>query len=147
MNRDTTSTGDGGRDRPKPLPLSPPVFDILLVLSDGDEHHGYGIAREVELRTGGEVKLGPGILYGAIKRMISQGLIVESGEREAEQRKAASHVARGHQDGRQGRRRYYRITESGRQTAAAEAQRLQSLVNAARDRGLLRGPGTMPEEI
>lgn len=116
--------------------LSPAVFNILLVLSDGEDSHGYGIAREVESRTG--VKLGPGTLYGAIKRMISQGLIVEAGKRkEAEQ----------HSSGHEERRRYYRITGAGLQAASVEAQRLDSLVSSARDRGLLPRPEPIPGEV
>lgn len=126
-----------GRDL---LPLSPAAFNILLALSDGEERHGYGISKEVQGRTGGDVRLGPGTLYGGIKRMISQGLIAEAGEGEA-----GGSAGAGHEE----RRRYYRITSAGRQVAAAEAQRLESLVSAARDRGLLEdlpGPGTIPEE-
>jgi DNA-binding PadR family transcriptional regulator len=57
------------------LPLSPQVLHILLALADG-ERHGYGIMQEVETRTGGEVRLGPGTLYGAIRRCVN-GLIEE----------------------------------------------------------------------
>ncbi|HSB17425.1 MAG TPA: PadR family transcriptional regulator, partial [Bryobacteraceae bacterium] len=62
------------------LPLAPVVFEILLALADG-ERHGYAIKREVARRTDGKVKLGPGTLYGAIKRVLSQGLIEESDTR------------------------------------------------------------------
>ncbi|WP_047865993.1 PadR family transcriptional regulator [Rubrobacter aplysinae] len=117
--------------------LSPAVFDILLALSDGEERHGYGIAREVESRTGGGVKLGPGTLYGAIKRMISQGLIVEAEEQEDGRSEGSGHEER---------RRYYRITGTGRQAASMEAQRLESLVSTARSRGLLPNTAPTPEE-
>jgi DNA-binding PadR family transcriptional regulator len=56
------------------LPLTPAVMHILLVLAD-EERHGYGIMKEVEGQTGGEVRLGPGTLYGAIKRMLADKLI------------------------------------------------------------------------
>ena len=56
------------------LPLTPAVLNILLALAD-EERHGYGIMREVEARTGGGTRLGPGTLYGSIKRMLADGLI------------------------------------------------------------------------
>lgn len=116
------------------LPLTAAVFNILLALSDGEARHGYGISTRVERRTGGRVRLGPGTLYGGIKRMISQGLIEESGGRSGG-------------DGREESRRYYRITGFGRQVASAEAERLEGLVDTARESGLLprRGPETTPE--
>ncbi len=114
------------RDPRDLLPLTPAVLHVLLSLAD-EERHGYGIMREVEARTGGETRLGPGTLYGSIKRMLADGLIAESDERPdpalVDQR-----------------RRYYRITDFGRRVAGAEAQRLQDLVNAARARGLLPAP-------
>jgi DNA-binding PadR family transcriptional regulator len=115
------------------LPLTPAVLHILLALAD-EERHGYGIMREVECRTGGEVRLGPGTLYGAIKRMLADGLIEESDERPAPELDDQ-------------RRRYYQITDFGRRVAGAEAARLQDLVNAARARRLLptRKPRVLPE--
>jgi DNA-binding PadR family transcriptional regulator len=115
------------------LPLTPAVLHILLALAD-EERHGYGIMREVEYRTGGEVRLGPGTLYGAIKRMLADGLIEESDERPAPELDDQ-------------RRRYYQITDFGRRVAGAEAARLQDLVNAARARRLLptRKPRVLPE--
>ena len=62
------------------LPLTPAVLHILLALSDEDRH-GLGIMSEVEQRTLGAVRLGPGTLYGTIKRMLTAGLIEESVER------------------------------------------------------------------
>lgn len=108
------------------LPLTPAVLHVLLSLAD-EERHGYGIMREVEGRTGGETRLGPGTLYGSIKRMLADGLIEESDERPDPAL-----------DDR--RRRYYRITDFGRRVAGAEAQRLQDLVSAARARRLLPAP-------
>ena len=115
------------------LPLTPAVLHILLALAD-EERHGYGIMREVEYRTGGEVRLGPGTLYGAIKRMLADGLIEESDERPAPEFDDQ-------------RRRYYQITDFGRRVAGAEAARLQDLVNAAHARRLLptRKPRVLPE--
>jgi DNA-binding PadR family transcriptional regulator len=107
---------------------------ILLALAD-EERHGYGVMKEVEDRTGGEMRLGPGTLYGAIKRMLAEGLIEESDERPDPELDDQ-------------RRRYYRITDFGRRVAGAEAERLQGLVNTARARKLLRTqkPRVLPKE-
>lgn len=107
------------------LPLTPAVLHILLALAD-EERHGYGIMKEVEARTGGETRLGPGTLYGSIKRMLGDGLIEESEERPGPELDDQ-------------RRRYYRITGFGRRVAGAEAARLDTLVSFAREKKLLRG--------
>jgi DNA-binding PadR family transcriptional regulator len=106
------------------LPLTPAVFHILLALADG-ERHGYSIMQEVEARTDGKVRLGPGTLYGSIKRILADGLIEEM---EARPDPALDDE----------RRRYYRLTSFGRRVAAAEAERLHSLVREARAKKLLR---------
>ena len=113
--------------------MSPAVLNILLALADG-ERHGYGIMREVEVRTGGDTRLGPGTLYGSINRMLANGLIEESDERPDPEMDDQ-------------RRRYYRITGFGRRVAGAEAKRLQDLVHTARVRKLLpaRKPRAFPE--
>jgi len=106
----------------------------LLALAD-EERHGYAIMREVEGRTGGQTRLGPGTLYGSIKRMLADGLIEESAER--------PDPAMDDQ-----RRRYYRITDLGRRVAGAEAERLAGLVETARARKLLGGRGSsVPEGV
>jgi DNA-binding PadR family transcriptional regulator len=105
------------------LPLTPAVFRILLALTDG-EKHGYAIMREVEETTEGRVTLGPGTLYGAIKRLLTAGLIIETDERPDPALDDA-------------RRRYYELTDMGRRVAAAEAERLAFLVEAARRKKLL----------
>lgn len=104
-------------------PLTPAVFHILLALADG-EKHGYGIMKEVEAQTEGRLKMGPGTLYGSIKRMAAAGLIQESDERE---------------DPRLGaeRRRYYRLTTRGRSVVVAESYRLERAVNVARQKQVL----------
>jgi DNA-binding PadR family transcriptional regulator len=99
------------------------MFHILLALADG-ERHGYGIIQEVENRTDGKVHMGPGTLYGSVKRMLSDGLIAESDERPDPELDDE-------------RRRYYRLTDFGRQVAVAEAQRLAQLVRAARAKKLI----------
>ena len=117
---------DEARDPRTLLPLTPAVLHILLALAD-EERHGYGIMREVEGRTGGETRLGPGTLYGSIKRMLADGLIEESDERPDPEMDDQ-------------RRRYYRITDLGRRVAGAEAERLADLVSTAREKKLLREP-------
>lgn len=110
---------------PRQLPLSPPEFQILLALADG-EKHGYAIMQEVQARTEGRTHLGPGTLYGAIKRMLGGGLIQETEERPDPQLDDQ-------------RRRYYRLTDAGRRLAVAEAERLAELVRAAHQKRLLTG--------
>ena len=107
------------------LPLTQPVFNILLALADG-EKHGYGIMQEIDRNTGGRLRLGPGTLYGSIKRMLEDGWIEESDERPDP----------AHDDER---RRYYRLTEFGQRVAAAEASRMEALVRLAHLRRLLPG--------
>ena len=107
-----------------PLPVS--EFQILLALTD-EERHGYGIKREVADRTGGDVQLGPGTLYGSIKRMVASGLIQESDERPDPEMDDE-------------RRRYYRITPLGKQVAVAEARRMERLVGIARAKRLIGRP-------
>ena len=102
-----------------PLPVS--EFQILLALAD-EERHGYAIRREVAERTDGDVQLGPGTLYGSIKRMVNSGLIAESDERPDPQLDDE-------------RRRYYRITPFGKAVARAETQRLAELLRLARVSG------------
>jgi DNA-binding PadR family transcriptional regulator len=113
------------RDSQEPLPLSPPEFQIVLALADG-EKHGYAIMQEVQTRSGGRTRLGPGTLYGALKRMLGGGLVEETEER-------PDPVLDDQ------RRRYYRLTDAGRRLAIAEAERLAELVRTARDKQLLEG--------
>ena len=108
------------------LPLTPAVLNILLSLANG-ERHGYGIMQEVEQRTDGKMRLGPGTLYRSIKQMLSGGLIEESDERPDPELDDQ-------------RRRYYRLTNFGQQVATAELERLESIVSSGRKKGLLPGP-------
>jgi DNA-binding PadR family transcriptional regulator len=108
------------------LPLTPAVFHILLALAD-EERHGYGIMQDIETRTKGTVRMGPGTLYGSIKRMMLDRLIEESDERPDP-------------DLDDERRRYYRLTALGRGVVEAEAARLQQLVRIAKSKNLLRRP-------
>jgi DNA-binding PadR family transcriptional regulator len=106
------------------LPLTPAVFNILLALADG-EKHGYGIMLEVEANTKGQVLMGPGTLYGSIKRMLQAELIEESDER----------VDPEMDDPR--RRSYYRLTDLGRRILRMEAERLVSQIRIARLKKIL----------
>lgn len=105
------------------LPLTPAVFNILLALADG-EKHGYGIMLEVEANTQGQVLMGPGTLYGSIKRMLQSSLIEESDER----------VDPETDDPR--RRSYYRLTGLGRRALRSEAERLASQIKIARAKNI-----------
>jgi DNA-binding PadR family transcriptional regulator len=106
-----------------PAPLTTAMFHVLLALSDSDKH-GYAILKEVIDQTNGEVQLSTGTLYGIIKRLLEGGLIKEV-------RKPAI-------KNDDPRRRYYHLTESGRETAVAEAKRLEKLVLRARSKRLIQ---------
>jgi DNA-binding PadR family transcriptional regulator len=110
-------------DTDKQLPLTPAVFHILLALADG-ERHGYAIMREVADSTAQQIQMGPGTLYGTLKRLLAAGLVEESDERPDPALDDE-------------RRRYYRLTALGRRTAAAEAERLSRLVHLARAKRLV----------
>ncbi len=107
------------------LPLTPAVLHILLALADG-ERHGYGIMQEVTRRVGSQVKMGPGTLYGSIKRMLADGLIEESGERPDPALDDE-------------RRRYYRLTSFGLRVMQAEVLRLHQIVLLARSKQVIGG--------
>lgn len=104
-------------------PLTSSVFFILLALADRPRH-GLGIADEVERRTEGEVELGPGTLYNALRKMLALDLIEETSERPDP-------------DDDDPRRRYYQITATGRQAVSADAERLERVVAVARDKDLI----------
>ena len=108
------------------LPLTPAVFHVLLALAD-DERHGYAIMQEVRATTRGALKLGPGTLYGTVKRLLAIGLIEESDQRPDPQLDDE-------------RRRYYRLTGTGEQVVRAEAQRYAGIVAVARGKKLIGKP-------
>lgn len=110
-------------------PLTPPVFHILLALAD-EERHGYGIMKDVEDQTSGALEMGPGTLYGCLKRMLAAGLIAEAGER--------PDPSLGPGSGEE-RRRYYCITSLGQRAVRAEAQRLADALEAAKSKRVLAG--------
>lgn len=101
-------------------PLTPPIFYILLSLAT-KERHGYGILKQVALDSQGKVKLGPGTLYGAIKRMLDEKLITEV---------SSTHT----------RRKYYRLTEKGRAIFTSELQRYNEAVELAKQKNLFAKP-------
>ena len=105
------------RDPQDLLPRPPAQLHILLALADG-EKHGYAVMSEVERMTDGEVSMGPGTLYGAIKRMLNADLIEESDDRPDPELDDE-------------RRRYYRVSGFGARVLTAELARLEQLVRAA----------------
>ena len=107
------------------LPLNRDTFHILVSLADRDRH-GYAVMQDVRERTDGALRLSPSSLYAAIRRLLTQGLIEELTERPDPE----------HDDER---RRYYRITTFGIDTAKAEARRLTQLVKLARQSGFAAG--------
>src|SRR5574342_439997 len=103
-------------------PLTPAVFHILLALSSG-ERHGYGIMKQVEADSQGKVTMGPGTLYGSLKRMLDAGLVRESDRRVDPEMDDE-------------RRIYYQITGLGAEALAAELARYQRIVTLAQERKL-----------
>lgn len=105
------------------LPLTNLAFNILVALGNEDRH-GYAIIKEIEERAGGALAVRSGTLYTALQRLQEAGLVEESGERPAPDRDDK-------------RRRYYRISDLGREVVALEAARLGALIDAARDKDLI----------
>jgi len=99
------------------LPVPSATLHILVALSTG-EKHGYAIMRDVEVLSDGAVRMGPGTLYGSIKRMLADELIVETAERPDAELDDQ-------------RRRYYRLTGLGERVCAAELRRLEALIRRA----------------
>ena len=102
------------------LPLATSHMHILMALVDGAKH-GYAIMQEVETLTERSVTMGPGTLYGAIKRMLQAGLVEESDERPDPALDDE-------------RRRYYRITDLGTRLLDAEVHRMEQISREARMR-------------
>jgi len=109
------------------LPLTPAVLNILLALADG-ELHGYAIMREVEASSQGAVRMGPGTLYGAIKKLLAAKLIHEWEARPDD----------GCDDER---RRYYALTAFGAEVLNAELKRMRTLLKSARNKKLVQAAG------
>ncbi len=107
------------------IPLNPRDYLVLFSLTDG-ERHGYGIVKEVEGHSAGDVRMDPSNLYRSLKRLIQKGLVRESEIR-------ADHDTLE-------RRRFYSLTPLGRDVVEAEAGRLSRLTEVARDRHLIPDP-------
>ena len=105
--------------------LTPQAFHILIALADRDQH-GYGMMQDVAARTGGKLRLSAGTLYGLVKRLLEDGLIIELRESQRPEKS---------QDDE--RRRYYRLTPLGRKAAKAEVNRMAELLEQARTHGLV----------
>ncbi len=116
------------------LPLKPVDFHILLVLTDGDLH-GYGIVKEIETRTGGEIRLEPGNLYRYVQRLVDAGMVQPTERRSVDDSREAGEANRSSE-----RRRYYCVTLLGREVLKADAIRMRSLVAAAESRLPLGDP-------
>jgi DNA-binding PadR family transcriptional regulator len=119
--RSTLSRDDRAR---AVLPLTPVVLHILLALVDRDRH-GLGIAEHIEAFSGGRVVLGPGTLYGAIKRLLDLDLVADVAEPPRD-------------ESADPRRRYYRITPLGRRALELEARQLSTVLDVARLKRVLR---------
>ena len=106
------------------LPLKPLVFQILLILIDG-ERHGWSIVKELQAKADDGKRVLPGNLYRTLNRMRADGLIEETGRRpdgEADEQ----------------RRRYFRVSDYGLQVTRAEADRYEALVVLARSKERLK---------
>lgn len=103
------------------LPLSPLTMAILLALADEDRH-GYALMKEIGRQSEGSLSPGTGSLYAALDRLMDDGLIVESPDRPGPSEDQ--------------RRKYYRITEAGREMVRAEAARMLKVLEVAADKAL-----------
>jgi DNA-binding PadR family transcriptional regulator len=97
---------------------TPAVFAILFSLAGGDRH-GYGMMKDARTPEGGGVAMGPGTLYGTLERLMRDGLVIEADVSDDQ------------------RRRFYRLTASGRAVLEAELVRMHSTLKAAQERGLI----------
>ena len=104
--------------------LTPSVFYILLALSN-KARHGYEIMKQVEHDSDGKIEMGPGTLYGSIKRMITDGLIEEAYERPDPQFDDE-------------RRKYYQLTEFGKKQLSIELERYQKALKLASKNNLIK---------
>jgi DNA-binding PadR family transcriptional regulator len=114
-------------ERPPQLPSISRTAAHVLIAIGPEERHGYAIMQEVARITNGATRLGPGGVYTTIRRLLDDGLIEETDERPDAELDDQ-------------RRRYYRLTGLGRAVVAAEVNRLESLVEAARPWALESAP-------
>jgi DNA-binding PadR family transcriptional regulator len=108
--------------------IQEPTLLLLTALAD-EPRHGYGLIGEVDAISRGRVRMRTGTLYGALERLLQQGLIRVEREEIV--------------DGRA--RKVYALTGEGRSTLAAETERLRAVVAEA-DRRMAghRAPGAGP---
>lgn len=121
------------------LPLTPVVLHLLLALAEREPEaragkHGYAVAQEVEAMTDGQIRMGPGTLYGSIQRMLVSELIEE-----VSRTRSGSRARTGMTDEDE-RRRYYRLTPLGQRALELELARLAQVVAIARAKRLLPNP-------
>ena len=109
------------------LPRKPADYFILFVLLDG-ERHGYWMAKEIERLSDGRVRLEAGNLYRSLRRMMKSGWV-----RQSDRRPAA--------ESDDERRRYYGVTELGRQIVRAEVERMRAVVEMAEAQSAARSDG------
>jgi DNA-binding PadR family transcriptional regulator len=112
----------------KLLPLTPAMFHVLLALADSDKH-GYAIMKEVARATAGEVSLSAGTLYAMLRRLVLADMVIEKDERPTPELDDQ-------------RRRYYRLTDFGREVARAEAKRLAEMLDLAQAKQLFKKPAS-----
>jgi DNA-binding PadR family transcriptional regulator len=105
------------------LPLTPAVFFILFALADGDKH-GYAIMQSVSRLSDNQFRMGPGTLYSTIQRLLDLDLIEET-------------EGVGGRSGHEDRRRYYKLTRTGKAILAADISRMESVVRLAREKKLV----------
>ena len=120
MSKAENIAGDGETKR---LPVNPRDYLILFSLTVGPRH-GYGLLKDIAHLTENSVRFDPANLYRSLKRMIKDGLVVES-------------PAPPNEDEDTERRRYYAITDDGTRLVRAEATRMDRLTQAARERNLV----------
>jgi DNA-binding PadR family transcriptional regulator len=107
-------------------PLAPAALHILLALAAG-ELHGYGIIKEIERQSEGLYKLGPGTLYDNLQKLLDHDLVRDMGQRDGDT---------------DPRRRYYRLSATGKKLLIAETRRLEALVLEAKVRLKIPGKAT-----
>jgi DNA-binding PadR family transcriptional regulator len=125
------------QDTPAGLtPLREPTLFILLALSNGRKH-GYAILKDVERLSQGRVILSTGTLYGALARLLEQGVIQKSTPDEGQVGYSSETGISGlsspggkKASGGTRARKYYQLTRFGRRVLDAEVQRLESLLAA-----------------
>jgi DNA-binding PadR family transcriptional regulator len=119
------------RDPRSFLPLTPHAYQVLLALADG-QRHGYGIIREVDDRTDGLVRIRTGTLYTLLQRLFDEQLVTPADS------PPPTDLADEKKDDE--RRKYYQLTELGRDVLAAEARRMELLVGDARRKQVFNRP-------